>query len=255
MLSDAQRKQSQRERTAKHREKMKARSAEQVAAAEQRRRGEFDLWRVHERLVIPGEREAFVDAESVPDALTVAREFLLALGQPDAKPGETLLDVERRVITHPTSGWFAIGAPLLSRANLKFDTSTASTTDGYVFVFDKSWVALPGSDQLIDVATLPVIEIPAVPDVPALDTPVIVEVAPTIEDTVAPTIEEQLAMEHRRQKGFCPVAPREALLLKTQQDAMDEKSRKLSQANEARELANERRLGPVAYAYEQSKQS
>src|ERR1700682_968625 len=85
--TDAQRKKSQRERTAKHRAKVKEESAYDLAANEQRHRGEFDLWRVRSRLVTPGEREPFIDAATCPDALTIAREFLVAMSQPDIQPG------------------------------------------------------------------------------------------------------------------------------------------------------------------------
>jgi hypothetical protein len=240
--TDAERKRLQRERTAKHRAKVKEQSAIDALANEQKRRDEFDAWRVAQRLVSPGEIEAFQNAEDCEAALTVAREYILALGQPDVQAGETLLDVERRVV----SAWVEQGAPLLNRNTLRLDTSVASIADGYTFDFDTQWVPIDGANEVIDISTLPVIEVPALVEVPAADTPVIVEAAPTIEDTVAPTLEEQLAMEHRHQTGLCRVSPQEALMLKTQQDAMDEKSRKLSQANEARELANERRLG-VAY--------
>jgi hypothetical protein len=240
MLSDTARKQSQRERTAKSRQKRKEQAANDLTAAEQRRFEEFNKWRRTERLVSPGEIEAFVNAENCVDALTIAREFLVALNQPAVQPGETLLDVERRAV----SAWCAAGAGLLNRNTLRIDTSTASTIDGYTFDFENKWVLLPGANDVIDTSALAVIE------VPAADTPAIVEVAPTIEDTVAPTLEELKAMEHRHQTGLCRVSPQEALLLKTQQDAMDEKSRKLSQANEARELALEKRLGTYAYEAE-----
>jgi hypothetical protein len=243
--TDAERKRLQRERTAKHREKMKARSVEDALANEQKSRDEFDAYRVTHRLVSPGEIEAETNAESVVDALQIAREFLVALGMPDVQPGETLLKLERRVVT----AWLEIGAPLLSRITLKFDHSTGSTTDGFTYDFDTKWVALPGAaDLLIDISTLPVIVVPEVVGVsPAVDTP---DTPITVEHwrlpAYAPTLEELKAMEHRSQTGLCPVTPREALLLWKQQEAMDEKSRKLSAANEARELANERRLG-VSY--------
>ena len=239
--TDAERKRQQRERTAKHRAKVKAESANDLAANEQKSRDEFDAYRVTHRLVSPGEIEAETNCESVGAALQIAREFLVALGMPDVQPGETLLKLERRVVT----AWLEIGAPLLSRITLKFDHSTGSTTDGFTYDFDTKWVALKGSHELIDVSTLPAIEVPEVVEVsPAVDTPITVEHWRL--PAYAPTLEELKAMEHRSQTGLCPVTPREALLLWKQQEAMDEKSRKLSAANEARELANERRLG-VSY--------
>jgi hypothetical protein len=244
--TDSERKRANRERTALCRARKKERAAAETIADEERRFEEFNQWRVRERLVFPGEIEAFENAENCVDAVRVSREFLLALGQLDTQAGECLLDIERRVCF----AWAKAGAPLLNRNTIRLDTSVADTTGIYLYDFNQKWVPLEGADLPIDISTLPVIVVPELVEVPAVDTPVIVEVAPTIEDTVAPTLEEQLAMEHRRQKGLCPVAPREALLLKTQQDAMDEKSRKLSQANEARELALEKRLGTYAYEAE-----
>jgi hypothetical protein len=183
--TEAQRKKSQRERTAKSRAKAKEQSANNRVANEQRREEEFNLWRVRSRLVFPGEREAFRDAETSPDALIVAREFLVALGQPDVQPGECLLDAERRVM----AAWCAIGAPLLDRNTLRFDTATASA-ESYAFDFDNKWIPLLGSDEPIDNATLPVIEVPAVVEVSAAEIP-----APAIvEDTTA----KQLAFEVAR---------------------------------------------------------
>jgi hypothetical protein len=205
-MTDAQRKKSQRERTAKHRAKVKKESANDLAADEQRRRNEFDSWRVRSRLVSPGEREAFVDAETCPDALTVAREFLVALAQPDIQAGECLLDVERRVVT----AWCAIGAPLLNRNTLRFDTETASA-ESYAFDFDKKWVALPGSDEPIDITMLPAAEVPAVE---------------IVEDTAA----KQLAIKV-------------AAICKQQQDACDADARRISAKNLQRELEKEKRLG------------
>jgi hypothetical protein len=246
MLSNEDRKASQRERTRKHREKVKEQAVIAAAVDEERRFQAFNDWRTEQRLVTPGEREAFINAESVEDALRVAREFLVALNQPDVQPGETLLDVERRVI----SAWCAAGtAPLLNRNTIRLDTSVATAESDFDFDFDTKWIPLPGANELIDVSTLSVIVVPEVVEVsPAVDTPITVEHWRL--PAYAPTLEEQLAMEHRHQTGLCRVSPQEALMLKTQQDAMDEKSRKLSQANEARELALEKRLGTYAYEAE-----
>jgi len=236
--TDSERKRLQRERTRKHREKVKERAANDATAAEQRKFPEFNSWRTEQRLVSPGEREAFINAESVEDALQVAREFLVALGMPDVQPGETLLKLERRVVT----AWLEIGAPLLSRITLKFDHSTGSTTDGFTYDFDTKWIPLDGANEVIDL-TLPAIVVSAVFEVPAADTPALV-------DTGAPLTPGEIeAMEYRHQKGLSKVAPQLALLLKTQQDAMDAKAREISARNEKRELEKEKRLG-VAYAYE-----
>jgi hypothetical protein len=236
--AEQKRKREQRERTAKHRAKVKQQAQNDDLANEQKSRDDFDSWRVSQRLVSPGEIEAFVNAESLADAIISCREFLVVLGVPDIQPNESLLSAERRVLT----AWCEAGAPLLSRNNLRFAEETRSD-DGYAFDFDK-WIPIEGSDAPID-ATLSVIVVPEVVEVsPAADTPITVEHWRL--PAYAPTLEEQLAMEHRHKMGLCPVAPREALVLKIRQDAMDEKSRKLSQANENREQANERRLG-VSY--------
>jgi hypothetical protein len=215
--TDAQRKKSQRERTAKHRAKLKDKSANDLAAKEQRRKDEFDLWRVDERLVFPGECEAFRDADTCPDALTVAREFLAALSQPDVQAGETLLDVERRVMT----AWCAVGAPLLNRNTLRFDTETACS-DSYAFDFDKNWIPLSGSNELIDLAILPLIEAPAVAEVSATEIP-----APAIvEDATA--------------KQFATEVARRAQL---QQETINMECRRISAKNLQRELETQKRLG------------
>src|ERR1700730_8598662 len=121
--TDSERKRLQRERTRKHREKVKERSANDALANEQKSKDQFDQWRVANRLVSPGEREAFVNCETVADAQCVCREFLAALHQPDIMVNESLLSAERRVI----EAWIAIGAPLLNRNNLRFDEETGST--------------------------------------------------------------------------------------------------------------------------------
>ena len=223
MLSDTARKQSQRERTAKSRQKRKEQAVIAAAADEERRFEEFNEYRRAERLVMPGEREAFINAESVEDALQVAREFLVSLNLPDVQPGETLLDVERRVM----AGFCAPGGGLLNRNTLRIDPSTASTTDGYAFDFSR-WVALPGSDQPIDVATLPVIERPAVEAAPAVDTPTIVE-------EFAEFDAQQLAV-------------RESPLYKAQVNGCSALSRIQCEKNLQRETERELRLG-AGYAY------
>jgi hypothetical protein len=226
MLSDAQRKASQRERTAKHREKLKARSAEDVLANEQKRRDEFDQWRTEQRLVTPGEREALINAESVEDALQVAREFLVALNQPDLQPGETLRDVERRTV----SAWCAAGAGLLNRNTLRIDASTASTIDGYTFDFDTKWIPLEGADAPIDI-TLPIIVVPEIVEAPAV-----------VQAPPAPQWDDPALKNYR--------TPEVAAICKAQQDACDANARAIGKKNLQRELDKEKRLGP-AYAYEQ----
>jgi hypothetical protein len=220
--SDAQRKKSQRERTARHRAKLKKESANNLAADEERRRSEFDLWRLRERLVSPGECEAFRDAETCPDALTVAREFLIALNQPDVQFDETLFDVERRVV----AAWCSAGAPLLNRNTIRFDTSTASTTDGYSFDFDNKWIALPGSNEPINIESLPAIAVPEVVKVPAAEIP-------------APATTQDPALKKYPSEEV-------AALCKITQAAVDAEARRISAKNLERELAREKRLG-IAY--------
>jgi hypothetical protein len=172
--------------------------------------------------VIPGEREPFVDAETCPDALTIAREFLVALGQSDVQSGETLLDVERRVIT----AWCEIGAPLLNRNTLRFDGETASA-ESYAFDFDNKWIALPSSNEPIDIATLAVIEVPAVEVSPAE-----VPAPAVVEDPVANQRAVELASRIRQQQA-----------------AIDAGARRISEKNLQRELEREKRLG-IAYVAE-----
>jgi hypothetical protein len=224
MLSDVERKASQRERTRKHREKMKERSAEQVAAAEQRRKEEFISWRVTHRLVSPGEKEPNINAESLEDATQVAREFVIALQQPDIQPEESLLAAERRVM----AAWLEIGAPLLNRNTLRFAEETGSI-DGFSFDFEKSWVPIEGSDAPIDVASLPVIEIPAAPPAP---------LAPPVP---AVTWDDPALRNYR--------TPEIDALCKATQSRIDADARRISAKNLQRELEKEKRLG-VGYAYD-----
>jgi hypothetical protein len=137
------------------------------------------------------------------------------------------------------TAWCEAGAGLLNRNTLRIDTSTASTIDGYTFDFDTKWIPLEGADVLIDTSTLLAIEIPAVPavcEVPTVDTPAISNHAndPALKNYRTPELDA---------------------LCKITQARADAEARKISARNEQRELEKERRLGPVAYAYEQSKQS
>jgi hypothetical protein len=224
--ADAERKRQQRERTAKSRAKRKEQSAIDAVANEQKSRSAFDAYRVQHRLVSPGEVEAFQNAETCSDALLVAREFLIALNQPDIQAGESLLSAERRVMT----AWIEVGAPLLNRNTIRFDAETGSTIDGFTFDFDSKWVPLPGSTELIDVASLPVIEIPTVAEVPAVYTP------------VTPAIVNDPALKNYR-------TPEVTAICKAQQDACDADARRIGNRNLERELLREKRLG-VAYAYD-----
>jgi hypothetical protein len=224
-LSETERKRSQRERTAASRERAKQRVADSEAGNEQKSKDQFDQWRVANRLVSPGERQAFVNCETVADALQVCREFLAALHQPDIMVNESLLSAERRVMT----AWIKIGAPLLNRNNLRFDEETGSTIDGFTFDFDSKWVPLPGSDEIIDVSTLPAIVIPAVVEVPAV---------PAVQ---APAIVNDPALKNYR-------TPEVVARCKQQQDACDAEARKIAANNLERELAKEKRLGAYAYA-------
>jgi len=224
MQTESERKKSQRERTAKHREKMKARSVEDALANEQKRFDQFNTWRSANRLVFPGEVDAHINAETMEAALQVAREFLIALNQPDIQPGECLLGAERRSV----AAWAEAGCPLLNRNTLRLDMSVASVDDGCVFDSDTKWIPLPGSDQPIDVATLAVIERPAVEAAPAVDTPAIVE-------EFAEFDAQQLAV-------------RESPLYKAQVNGCSALSRIQCEKNLQRETERELRLG-VGYAY------
>jgi hypothetical protein len=176
--TDSERKRANRERTALCRARKKERAAAEAIADEERRYEEFNQWRRTERMVSPGELEANVNAETVGDALIVSREFLLAMNLPDVAAGESLLDVEKRVIV----AWLKIGAPLFSRITLKFDPEAGSTIDGYTFDFDTKWIPLEGADLPIDIATLPAIVVPELVEVPAVDT----AGTATTEDTEVP---------------------------------------------------------------------
>jgi hypothetical protein len=222
MYTDAERKRQQRERTAKSRAKRKEQSANDALADEERRKEEFILWRVNHRLVSPGEVEPFKNAVSVQDAVQVAREFLLAMNQPDIQPGETLLSAEKKVMIQ----WLAIGAPLLSRSTLRFAEETGCI-DGFSFDFEKSWVPIEGSDAPIDVASLPVIEIPAA--------------APAAPAPLAPQWDDP-ALKHYR-------TPELDAMIKATQAAIDADARKISAKNLKRETEREKRLG-VGYAYD-----
>jgi len=225
--TDSERKRLQRERTAKHREKLKARSVEDALANEQKRKDEFDRWRVANRLVSPGEREAFVNCETVADELQVCREFLVALHQPDIMVNESLLSAERRVI----EAWIKIGAPLLNRNNLRFDEETGSIIDGFTFEFDSKWIAQPGANEVIDVASLPVIVVPEVVEAPAAYTPA----APAI------TWDDPALRQYP--------SPEVAAACAQTQAAMDVQARKIAAANLERESLREKKFG-IGYAYD-----
>jgi hypothetical protein len=228
--TDAERKRQQRERTQRHRDKIKAQSAIDAVANEQKSRDEFDSWRVSQRLVSPGEIEAFVNAESLADAIISCREFLAALHQPDIMVNESLLSAERRVI----EAWIKIGAPLLSRNSLRFAEETGSTIDGFAFDFDGRWLPLSGAHDLIDVATLPAIVIPAA------DTPAAV---PAVLTPATPSWDDPAFKNYR--------TPEVIAICKAQQERCDANARAIGKKNLQRELEKEKRLGPVAYAYEQ----
>jgi hypothetical protein len=225
-LSETERKRSQRERTAASRERAKQRVADSEAGNEQRSKDQFDQWRVANRLVSPGERQAFVNCETAADALQVCREFLAALHQPDIMVNESLLSAERRVI----EAWIAIGAPLLNRNSLRFDEETGSTIDGFTVEFDSKWIALPGANEVIDVASLPALEIPTVVEVPA---------APPAPP--APQWDDPAFKNYR--------TPEVVATCKAQQDACDADARRISAKNLKRETEREKRVG-VGYAYD-----
>jgi hypothetical protein len=203
--TDAQRRKAQRERTAKRRQKIKEQEAGEFAAAEQRRReerckarlavsgevaapeeflfAEYMHWRRTERLVFPGEVAPDENAQTCADALLVAREFLAALHKPGIKSGETLLDIEHRVL----NAWAAAGGPLLNRNTRKLETSVAGPA--FDFDFDK-WTMLDGADlPIVDIAPLPAIVVPtpAVSDSLSVEVPA-VDTADTVVPAVVPAV-------------------------------------------------------------------
>jgi hypothetical protein len=225
MQTESERKKSQRERTAKHREKMKARSANDVLANEQKRFDQFNTWRSANQLIFPGEIAAGQNAETVGDALQVAREFLISLNQPDVQPGESLLNVERRSV----EAWAMAGFPLLCRDTLLLDFTVASTDDGFVFSFDR-WIPIAVAHDLIDISTLPIIVVPEIVEAPA---------APPAPQ--APQWDDPALRNYR--------TPEVAAIIKITQDAMDVQARKIAAANLERESLREKKFG-IGYAYD-----
>jgi hypothetical protein len=126
------------------------------------------------------------------------------------------------------SAWCEAGAGLLNRNTLRIDTSTASTIDGYTLNFDK-WIPLDGANEVIDISTLPVIEVPAAAPAP---------LAPPVP---AVTWDDPALKQYRTEEV--------AAICKQQQDASDANARAIGKKNLQRELEREKRLG-VGYAYD-----
>jgi hypothetical protein len=219
--TDAQRKKEQRDRTAKSRQKAKEQKAAEALADEELRReercarrlavsgeiaaseeflfAEYMNWRRENHLVFPGEIAPDENALTCADGLQISREFLLALHKPGMKSGESLLDVEKRVLI----AWAEAGGPLLNRNTRKLELSVAGPA--FEYDFDK-WSALEGADlPITDITPLPAIVHELV------EVSAIVEVSPTIEDTVTPAVPDFPPVEEEDN-----MAPIEAAIARAQ---------------------------------------
>jgi hypothetical protein len=99
-----------------------------------------------------GEVRPGVDADSIADALQVAREMARALNSQDIQPGETLYDFERRVF----HDWTGHDAPFLNRQTQQLSPGWGGDYwEDHCGGFDKCWKPLPGAKKNIDVTSLP----------------------------------------------------------------------------------------------------
>lgn len=96
--------------------------------------------RVLGALLLPGEVRPGEDASTIPEALRASRLFLRAAGKPDAQPGESLLDVERRAF----DAWIETGLHALDLKTGKFSTELSFENPGKSF--DAVWRPLPGAN-------------------------------------------------------------------------------------------------------------
>jgi hypothetical protein len=92
-------------------------------------------------LLMPGEIRPGQDATTIADALLVARLFLRAASKPDAQPGESLLDLERRAF----DGWIESGLRALELTTGRFSPVLSFTNSGKSF--DDVWNPLPGARE------------------------------------------------------------------------------------------------------------
>jgi hypothetical protein len=112
-----------------------------------------------------GEVRPGVDAQTIDEALEVAREMARALSSPDVQESESLYDFERRVFDAWTNyegfrgGYNSSdggGAPYLNR--LTGELSPGLGKDYWVEHcggFDECWQALPGAKKQVDLGSLP----------------------------------------------------------------------------------------------------
>jgi hypothetical protein len=149
MTTEAQRRQN-RERQQRFRDRKKLSREEADYAAEVNEK-ELDS-RVKAGMCFLGEMAPGIDANNLTDALQVAREMARALRIADVQPGESLLDFERRTF----DAWANRGAPFLIRgAQTILPGWGADYWLKHCGGFDEVWTALPGSNAVIDIASLP----------------------------------------------------------------------------------------------------
>ena len=112
-----------------------------------------------------GEVRPGMDAQTIDEALEVAREMARALSIPDVREGESLHDFERRVFSAWTNyegfrggnnSCDGGGAPHLNRQTGQLSPGRGKPYwQEYCGGFDQSWEALPGAKQKLDLAALP----------------------------------------------------------------------------------------------------
>jgi hypothetical protein len=161
--SNLQRKQRQRAREKAqslkamqdHLEKLRADKMNEEGIARRTKRNECMFGEVR-----PG-----MDAQTIDEALEVAREMARALSSPDVQESESLHDFERRVF----DAWVNYegfrggynssdggGAPHLNRLTGELSPGLGKPYwEEYCGGFDQSWEALPGARKTLDLATLP----------------------------------------------------------------------------------------------------
>jgi hypothetical protein len=112
-----------------------------------------------------GEVRPGVDAQTIDEALEVAREMARALSSPDVQENESLYDFERRVF----DAWINYegfrraynssnggGAPHLNRQTGELSAGRGKTYwQDYCGGFNECWQPLPGAKKNLDLATLP----------------------------------------------------------------------------------------------------
>jgi hypothetical protein len=112
-----------------------------------------------------GEVRPGMDAQTIDEALEVAREMARALSSPDVQESEGLYDFERRVFDAWTNyeGFLGGhnssdggGAPYLNRLTGELSPGLGKPYwEEYCGGFDECWQALPGAKKKLDFATLP----------------------------------------------------------------------------------------------------